>query len=94
MSVIDELSNDELQKQIIRRNIALDSLKNAKKALNSGQKEYNNMMKDGCHLGNTYYLSDGFVKVMNEIHNMIETIQSGDWCFSVQATKKREEEMD
>jgi len=93
MSMIEDLTDKELLYEVINRNVAIDRLKKAKDELLKGRIKMTNMLLDGCHIGNSYYNINKTSEAISLIDSVIKTMESGDWCFSVQSTKKREEKM-
>ena len=94
MSLIEDIDTDVLLNNVIRRNLTIDTLKSALKELQKNKKELNGMAVDGCHMAALPFLKarNGFI--IKNIEEMIDFMNKGDWCLSVESTKKREEEMD
>lgn len=82
-----------LKNNVIRRNIAIDSLRSALKELKKGRKEINYMAVDPCHIGTDSIVHDDYNCIIREIESLIRTMVGGDWCFSVNNTAEREKEI-
>lgn len=94
MSLIEDIDPDVLQNSVIRRNLTIDALKSALKELKKNKKELGGMAVDGCHMAALPFLKSRYEFIMKDIEGMIDFMNEGDWCLSVNSTKKREEEMD
>ena len=90
--MINDIDPDVLQNNVIRRNLTIDALKSALKELKKNKKELDGMAADGCHMAALPKSRYGFI--IKNIEEMIDFMNKGDWCLSVEGTKKREDEMD
>jgi len=91
---IKEMDIDILQNNVIRRNIAIDSLRIALKELKKGRKEINYMAVDPCHIETDGIVHDDYNCIIREIESLIRTMVGGDWCFSINNTVEREKEIE
>jgi predicted RNase H-related nuclease YkuK (DUF458 family) len=91
---IEEIEIDILQNNVIKRNVAIDSLRTALKELKKGRKEVNHMAVDPCHVGTDSIVHDDYSCIIREIESLIKTMVGGDWCFSVNNTVEREEKIE
>lgn len=94
MSLTEEMDLDTLQNTVIRRNLAMDALKSSLKELKKNKIELDGIASDGCHAGTDLYIRHEYARIIKEIEDLIRHMDHGDWCFSVDSTAKREEEMD
>ncbi len=94
MSLIEDIDPDILQNNVIRRNVTIDALKSSLKELKKNKKELDGMVADNCHMAALPFLKARYEFIMKDIEEMIDFMNKGDWCLSVESTKKREEEMD
>lgn len=93
MSLIENIDPDVLQNNVIRKNLTIDALRNSLKELKKNKKELDGMTVDGCHMEALPFLKARYWFIIKNIEEMIDFMNKGDWCLSVQNTKKREEEM-
>lgn len=91
---IKEMKLSDLQNNVIRRNIAIDSLRTALKELKKGRKEIRHMALDTCHIETEGIINGDFDCLIRETETLIRTMIGGDWCFSVNNTTEREKEID
>lgn len=91
---IKEMNAGILQKNVIRRNVAIDSLKGALKELKKGRREINRIATDPCHINSDNTIREDYSCVIREIESLIRIMTGGDWCFSVNNTVEREEEIE
>lgn len=94
MSLIEDIDPGTLQNNVIRRNVTIDALKSALKELKKNKKELGGMIADDCHIEAMPFLRSRYGFIIKNIEEMIDFMDKGDWCLSVESTKKREEEMD
>jgi hypothetical protein len=87
---IDEMQVDILQSNVIKRNIAIDTLQIALKELKRGRKELNHMVVDPCHVETDSLVHDDYGCIIREIGSLIKIMVGGDWCFSVNNTAEAE----
>lgn len=91
---IKEMKPGDLQNNVIKRNIALDSLRSALKELKKGRKEIRHMAVDVCHIETESIINGDFDCIIKEIESLIKALIGGDWCFSVNNTAEREKEIE
>ena len=91
---IEEMEIEILQNNIIKRNIAIEALQIALKELKKGKKELNHMAVDPCHIEKDSIVHEDYNCIIREISSLIKNMVGGDWCFSVNNTVGREEEID
>ena len=51
------------------------------------------MAVDGCHMAAISFLKARNEYIIKDIEEMIDFMNKGDWCLSIESTKKREEEI-
>lgn len=93
MSIIEELSNDELQLNVHRRNAVMfhiDECKN--KLIKSKKYELDNIIVDDNHIGADALIRDIHDNIIREMNRLTKVMTSGDWSLSVESTKEREKE--
>ncbi len=91
---IKEMRLCDLQSNIIRRNIALDSLRSALKELKKGRKEIRHMALDSCHIETESIINGDFDCIIKETESLIKRMIGGDWCFCVNNTAEREKDIE
>ena len=90
---LKEMDPDILRANISRRNAAIENLKAALVELKKGRKEINHIAMDPCHIGTDQMIHDDYNCLIREMESLIRTMIGGDWCFSVNNTVNREEEL-
>lgn len=90
MSLIKDIDDKTLLDNVIRRNQTIDTLKNSLEELKKNKGKLDGMVTDDC----LYFLRARNEFIIKNIEEMIDFMEKGDWCLSVDSTKKREEEME
>lgn len=91
---IKEMKIDILQRNVVKRNIAIESLRSALKELKKGRKEVHHMAIDPCHIGTNSIVNDDYDCIIREIETLLKIMVCGDWCFSVNNTAEREKDIE
>lgn len=94
MNLIEDIDDKTLLDNVIRRNQTIDTLKNSLKELKKNKGKLDGMVTDDCHTAAIYFLKARNEFIIKSIEEMIDFMEKGDWCLSVDSTKKREEEME
>ena len=91
---LEEMEIDILQNNVTKRDVAIDALQAALKELKKGRKELNHMAVDPCHVETDSVIHEDYNCIIREITSLIKNMVGGNWCFSVNNTLEREEEID
>jgi hypothetical protein len=91
---IKKMEIDILRANVIKRDMAIETLRTALKELKKGRKEINYMAVDPCHMDTDGIVHDDYNCIIREIESLIKTMVCGDWCFSVNNTAEREKEIE
>jgi hypothetical protein len=94
MSLIKDIDDKTLLDNVIRRNQTIDTLKDSLEGLKKNKEKLDGMTIDDCHTSAIYFLRARNEFIIKNIEEMIDFMEKGDWCLSVDSTKNREEEMD
>jgi len=91
MGFIDDIDIGKLKDNILWRDTTLDVLKMCLRDLKA-QKADVNFDDDPCteHVGMNSFLKARYDFIIKNIEEMIQVMENGKWCFSVENTKERE----
>lgn len=94
MEFLAKIGLDKLRKNVIRRNVTLETLMKCLEELKA-QKAEVSFDEDSCtgHVGMSSFLKARYEFIIKNIEEMIQVMEKGDWCFSVERTREREKEM-
>lgn len=93
MGLIEGMRLDDLQNNVIRRNLTISALKESLRELKKYKKELDGMAGDSCHIGTDLFIRREYERIIKDIESLIKLMNTGDWCFSIESTKKREKDM-
>ena len=88
---IEEMSIQELQINVHRRNAVISTLLSCKdKLMNCKKYELDNIVVDGNHAGADSGIRVNYKDIIQDINNLVHFMQHGDWSLSVDSTKEKE----
>ena len=90
-----EIDIKELGDIVIKRNVTIDALKTSLKILEDKQSQFKSIPSDPSVKVDTQliFLRSRYNFIIEEIKDMVNAMERGDWYFSVENTAEREKEL-
>lgn len=93
MSDINKMDIETLQHNVIRRNVVMNTLKKFRgELMNTKKSELDRIEFDDDHLAMDAFIRRKFSGIIDDIDNLLKSMNNGDWSLSVESTKEREKQ--